>query len=332
MKCPTCKSKHAVRLGMTCGTCQYSFVFNPKQWETHGMTDGKFLAIIRKTSRNGTYYYSRDQLFVVHRTDPLNSRLAYAITAFFLTILVIALSFVHWILAVIFGLLALSAAYAIWRPVTWRTPREKWDRWIDLWLGAGKPMEGLVETPQQTEIASNPAPAADWPEDDLYDYGALRVLVVSNERLVDLLVMNHLHSNQHCVIVSHSGYPAHLQPQVRRMLEERDDLPVFLLHDATVPTVDLSRNLDQCDWLPLRQHPVIDLGFTVDDYSKISLFRRLKRAERAALPADSLPPAMLLAALASGFANGKPFSEELDKRETQLFWSSDGGGADGDFG
>ncbi len=324
MKCPTCQNRHQVRQGMTCSRCGYPFVFNPKQRETFRLTDGLFLSWIRKTSRNGTYYYSRNQLFAVHRTHPVSSRILSFLVASLFAPFAVFLAMENLLLGCSIGTLAASAAWGTWRPQTWRTPQHRFDRWIDQWRDAGKPLEGLVENPV---VADEPA---EWPEDDLYDYGAERVLVVSSERLVDLLVMNNVHAEQRCVIIAESGYPGYLQSRVRRLLEERDDLPVFLLHDASPYASEMAQRVQHCEWLPLDGHPVTDLGFTPDDFSRVSFARALKRHERQTLPADILPPAMLIAALATGFASGKPFADDLRDGGGQFIWSSDAG--EGDFG
>ena len=60
-----------------------------------------------------------------------------------------------------------------------------------------------------------------------------RILVVARDLLVDLMINNNRHTDQRILVLAESGYPDYLVPRARQLLEERCDLPVFLLHDAT---------------------------------------------------------------------------------------------------
>ena len=77
MKCPNCATNHLRgKQGMQC-KCGYQFVFDPKR---HGLTDGKFLSHVRRASRNGTYFFTENQLYAT-ACRSLNRR-AEAIAAF----------------------------------------------------------------------------------------------------------------------------------------------------------------------------------------------------------------------------------------------------------
>ncbi len=55
MKCPTCGKNHPKKLGLQC-SCGYTFVFNPGT--DPGMTDGKFVAIVRRASAGGDKFFT----------------------------------------------------------------------------------------------------------------------------------------------------------------------------------------------------------------------------------------------------------------------------------
>ena len=76
--------------------------------------------------------------------------------------------------------------------------REKFAVQLASWQ-AKYPLEKLLEG-RKLE-----APPPDWKEEDVYDYGAERVLVVDDDALVDFFVLNDFHAQQRCPPSAPSG-------------------------------------------------------------------------------------------------------------------------------
>gem|GEM_PF-4464628 len=71
MKCPECGYNQKVKYGLTCGHCNYTFCFNPKESGPLKVTDGKFRACIKSASQQGTQspYESSAVEIRLDRTD-----------------------------------------------------------------------------------------------------------------------------------------------------------------------------------------------------------------------------------------------------------------------
>jgi len=67
MKCPECqRNQRRGKEGMTCKSCRYTFLFDPKQDSfslTQKLHDDLFGKIITNASASGSYHFTRNQLF-----------------------------------------------------------------------------------------------------------------------------------------------------------------------------------------------------------------------------------------------------------------------------
>jgi hypothetical protein len=61
MICPKCRINHKKKYGLRCN-CGYQFVFSPDM--NKGMTDNKFLSLIKKASADDRYYFTFSQLYL----------------------------------------------------------------------------------------------------------------------------------------------------------------------------------------------------------------------------------------------------------------------------
>ena len=149
-------------------------------------------------------------------------------------------------------------------------------------------LPGLLTQPMlETDV---PAP---WPEPDLGDYGAERILVVDDRLVVDLLVRTWVHVNAHTVILSIDGYPAEARERARALVRERPEVPVVLLHGSAVvgPLAGMAvgRMLDAPN-LPVR-----DLGLPPNAARNLKVLRWARRLPN--VPVDCLPYRYLTAGL-----------------------------------
>ncbi len=332
MKCPECSSNvKRGKDGMRC-RCGYAFIIDPKIYTR--MTDGKFLALIRQAGRNGTYYFTANQLWNRYCKS-------YGMGC----IPAILLATVIWCLFIAFLMSAEGrGASNIWTPrsfmimlampvvltliampLRFRTlppgGRRRFDDMLSLWQSS-HPIEKLLTKPSLHQ------PPPDWAEKDIYDYGVEKILIVDQDLYVDSFVLNGFYAQARALILSVSGYPSYLAPRANRILQEHPDTPVFLLHDATPEGMGLEPRLRAAAWLDLKNITVVDLGLTPSDIKRIRGLRHLKPAkDEYRLPLDMIAYPMLAAGMVDALALGVPLGELIERPETQ-----DGGGSDGGFG
>lgn len=160
---------------------------------------------------------------------------------------------------------------------------------------------GLVHT-----CALRGAPnVEDWPEPDLLDYGAERILVVDDPLLVDLLVANGVHTSGRAIVVSLSSYPPAIVEQARELVARRPDVPVFVLHSSSMTpaaAAAATRGL-----LGSGERRLIDLGLAADAARRIKVLRWARRLP--SVPVDALPHGPLSSGLVAAMAGTSTLTE-----------------------
>ncbi|MEO2034160.1 MAG: hypothetical protein ABGZ35_18960, partial [Planctomycetaceae bacterium] len=303
-------------------------------------TDGKFVACIKSASQNGTQWFTENQLYAVFCRRMSRPQYKYALVG--LAPMGIALGIIMvgdhttlpYVLPLIAGTLVLTSVLAIacyfLRPTV---ERSRFDSHLKLW----KNRKGSKDFKLLTKPALK-KPPPEWTEPDIYDYGVERILIVERDILVDLFVRNGFHAEQRMLVLSESGYPSYMAPVARKLMDERADLPVFLLHDATAHGVGMEQRIRSGDLLPLRDHPLTDLGLFPADFEKLKRTNAYDVANKErALPADALMFPFLIMGMGSAFTHGDTFSTLLAQDTAYSSGGSSGsggcgGGGDGDFG
>ena len=318
MKCPNCAYNHPAKNGMTCGKCAYIFTFNPKTSSNLGMTDGRFLAAIRSASQNGVSYFTKNQLYAAYCRRQKRARAPSIIGV----IVALVIAIVMWnrnagvavVLPVMFAVLLI---WSMFRPPHVLTLKSFLGM-IDRWLRAGKPIDKMIQQPTLHQ------PPPDWSETDIYDYGVERILIVQRDELVDLMVLNNVHAEQRMLVISETGYPQYLMPHAKRVLEERDDLPVFLLHDADARGTSMRSRIASLN-LPIKDENVIDLGMSADDFKQLKRTQSFDRNNRQReLPVDALGTSFLLLGLGACFATQTTLSTLLSEHARESAVASAG--------
>jgi hypothetical protein len=156
-------------------------------------------------------------------------------------------------------------------------------------------------------------PAQNWPEPDLFDYGAERILVVDDARLVDLLVRAGVHLDTSAAIVSWYGYPARVWSACRRLVADRPDVPVYVLHGSAHGGPLADDRTRRLLGIPPASR-VTDIGLPQDAARRIRPLRKARGLGN--VPADFLPPAFLYGAIVESLAadrNEQPRSVEPEE-------------------
>ncbi len=224
MKCPGCQKNHRKKEGMTC-TCGYKFIFDPsieKNW-----TDNMFVSLLTKASHNETYYFTKNQLLSYARKK--RSFFSYfSFRDFILPVIAGLVTGAYTlipILGVAAGLLVLMITVFL-KEESRQLTLEELDYLLEKWEKGGKRNKYMITRPSLHK------PPPRWKEEDIYDYGISRLLIADEDILVDLLVKNNFHADQHTLVISETGYPEYLEKHVKKISKENPHLRVYLLHAA----------------------------------------------------------------------------------------------------
>jgi hypothetical protein len=358
MKCPNCTTTQKRKEGMKCNKCGYQHVFDPK---TDGITDGKFMALLKGASANDTYYFTYNQLYARYCQGRSNIVAAIVESSFgllgWLGLLAVAGGALGFLIGAVLeepfiiapGLLV--ALIGVVLAIVGRNSRQiapartlapdeaKLRGWVMQWERAGRPIARLLRAP------SLDRPPQPYREDDIYDYGVERLIIVDQDLIVDLFVKNNLHAEQRALVLSERGYPTYLLPHAQRLLAERPDLPVILFHDSTQQGAAMAGRLQSSSIFPLGGRRLVDAGLFPNDVPKIASIRStIPSARGNAVPADFLPFGAMAAGLAGVAGGGLLMSAALagaaqpphpdPARQQGASSSSDSGGGGGaaDFG
>ena len=328
MKCPECGHNHLRgKNGMVCRKCRRSFILDPKKWQSGGtgITDGKFLAILRRATADGTRSVTGNELFTQARQH-LQARaasvavLAVVVGAGLATAII---GLVHLsLVGLVGGFFALVAGVALCVQRS-GISRRNWNRVVETWK-AREPIPLLLEKPGLH------SPPPEWTEPDMYEYGAERLVLCERDILVDWLVRNGVHLKERALILSESGYPDYLLGPARRLLEDNPRLPVYLLHDATKSGRDMEARVRRSPEFAVADHPLTDLGLFEDDARGLRLPRYLRKTKNLELDCLTLPALTTLVAI--GFAEQIPLALVAQQvPPTGSGWEF-GAEVEGDFG
>ena len=178
----------------------------------------------------------------------------------------------------------------------------------------GWPFPGLIVAP-----ALDLAAPVGYPEPDLFDYGAERILVVDDPLIVDLLVRNGVHTDARSVIMANTGYPSQVAARAATLLEQRPDVPVHILHASNRSCDAMTAAAGTVLGAPdIRPH---DVGLSPLAARRIPVIRWARRLP--SIPVDTLPYQWLTTALVDALTTNTPL-EELGERDEDRYG--------GDFG
>ena len=296
MICPECGASGAAPRQARCGACSYEFVFQP---EADGTSDAEWLELVARTSSQGRYFFTVNQLYcqyargrvVVTRYISKRGRLGLLMIVVGLGMWMYALK-VDWGLTLVCGIAItlIGVAQVGTGVVTRREPasREPLLRWLGNWL-AQKPLAKLLRATTLAHAGLELCPAR-----------VECLLIVERDALVDLLLKNDAHQQLSALILSEAGYPERLVPEARRLLDERSDLKVIALHDATQRGISLKSRLQASPSLPLLDRPIVDAGLFAAEVGQIeALTSAFPASHTTQVPVDALSYPALVAGLAS---------------------------------
>jgi hypothetical protein len=260
-----------------------STVFDP---DLDGTSDLEWLELVERAS--GGRYFTENQLYLAYARGRVQVT-RYIARRGGLGLVMIVLGLATWIYAlkVDWGItLVLGIAVTLGGVacvgtgvVTRRDPvaRQRVADWLAKWQ-ARKPLERLVSGPTLGHAG--------------LEYRPTRVdalIVVERDTVTDLLLKNFAHAELSALIIAESGYPEALLPEVRRVLDERSDLRVILIHDATTAGVAMRGRVQDGKALPLAGRTLVDAGlFPADVLYLAELAPAIPAGHTSQVPLDSL--------------------------------------------
>jgi hypothetical protein len=265
MKCPECSNKQKATAGKTCKKCGYVFALDPR--EAPKLSDRQMKKAIENLSGTGNYYFTFNQLYAaLYRMASKSSAKnrvvlivavgAAAAIAFFIATeinLILAIAFVVGV--------ALCILWFLKRPVV--PNHEALVKAITTYRHF-HPMENLVDGTRFKRETSK-----ENLKKELFDYAPERILIVQSNDLVDMLVLNRFHFENKTVVVSASKYPEHVFQACQKFLQKRPDIPVEIMHDASMEGYQLKNKLVADDSWNLKDKDIKDLGLSVQDVGNI---------------------------------------------------------------
>lgn len=319
MICPECGASLAAPDQARCGACSYEFVFQP---EADGTSDAEWLELVARTSDGGRHFFTENQLYCQYaRGRVLVTRYISKRGQLGLLMIVVGLGMwmyalkADWGLTLVCGIAItlIGVAQVGTGVVTRRDPaaREPFARWLEKWL-AQKPLPKLLQGTTLAHTGLELCPAR-----------VECLLIVERDALVDLLIKNDAHQALSALILSETGYPERLVPEARRWLDERSDLKVIALHDATQHGVSLKSRLQASLSLPLLDRPIVDAGLFAAEVGQIeALTSAFPASHTTQVPVDALPYSALLAGLASVVRGALSISAGIFEADTRHDTSS----------
>ena len=286
--------------------CGYRFTFNPK---SDRMSDGKFAAILRKASANDTYFFTFNQFYSAYceRISKFSFlRLGVGAGIGLLLLVTLPFSLIVLLLLLIPPLKRKYAAFqhGLGNPPSVGAARKH----LEQWLNDGNTVERYI----RSTTLHDPPPA--WTEPDIYDYGVEGVLIVEHDILVDLLVKNNFHVESRVLVVSEQGYPNYLAPLAWKLIAQRPDLIVYLLHDSTPQGVQMRERVLAREGDKLRDRAIVDLGISPEIVARLKRLKHVgpKRLNYA-IPVDYLKYGALALGLSQAIAKNMDLSATIQK-------------------
>jgi hypothetical protein len=262
-----------------------------------GITDPEWLELVREASADGQRFFTENQLYLAYARNKVQVTryiarrgvLGLAMIAIGLGTWVYALK-VDWGITLVVGIaITLSGVACVGTGVvTRRDPaaREPVTRWLAKWQ-TERQLENFLAQPALSNAGLEYLPER-----------AQAVLFVQRDALADLLLKNGAQRELSALIVAESGYPAAVAVEARRLLGERSDLKLFVLHDATAAGVAMRARLQKSAAFPLGDRELLDIGLFPADVTWLAELAPAIPSEHTSLvPLDSLSFAALLSGL-----------------------------------
>jgi len=293
MKCPNCSINHRrKRLGIRC-SCGYPFSFTP---DSDALTDNQMHNLIKQASANNTRYFTQESLYGLYLKISRQSGVTPAIflLGVILSIIignVFEILFLFFI-ALVLGIIFIKKLAKSSKPVSYNVFSSMLNTWQKTYLKSNY----LIAEPS----LNKPPPMNE--EEDIFEYGVEKIIIVDKDLTVDMLVKNNEHANAKALIISTNGYPNYLIQPLKKILAEQPEIQLILLHAVNEDKHSMLSQFKIKTGVNFNEEKVIDAAITPTQISNIKPLRYLKSHEQYAT-VDMLPYAALTGIVALGAAD-----------------------------
>jgi len=271
MKCPQCTSDQKIKDGMICSKCGYLFALNPK--EKLKISDLGFKKAVEALSGPEGNYFTYNQLYAqIHKhavKSARGSRVKHIIISCIVG--VVATLFLGTFFRdftqlgarayVIVGIIAaLVVIIRIGRRphVSDNDVRDTIRSYLSM-----HPIERLADGERFKRMES------DAFDREFLNYAPERILIVERNDMADMLLLNRFHVENKTLVVSAHRYPPHAFRACQEFLVRYPDLPVEVMHDASMEGLRLKERLQADKQWHLQGREIKDLGLFAHNVDKL---------------------------------------------------------------
>lgn len=293
--CPSCGYCSEPPQRPICGQCGYLFVLDVRKGTL--ISDKEWFDLTSQATRNGTRFISSDRLYAFFcegwRNDhPPAKPLS--------VLLLLAAAVLFWLDQQVLVLFAILGALTSWFVPRHKTPSQAWFQEIcQRMTRAGRHSPMVIDTRSCLDLPTL--------HDSSQSHDSIKqILILQRQIQVDLFLLNGFHLDGQTLILSAGGYPQLHLDLAERFLNECPELPVFLIHDASLKGSRMMTFLQQSDFLPLGGHPIYDLGLSEEQAFDMKVFKNLGRRNDEVRPFDMIDQDMLFLAISEAMTSQNP--------------------------
>ncbi len=265
MKCPQCHHSQKFKDGMTCNACGRPFALNPKQKPF--LTDMAFGKIMDRLSGFGHYHFTRNQLFSQIVRFIRKKQKTGRILFFIGSCLILAAVFLYFFIVPFVPILMIGGFFGVILVLSSLSRRvsisaKLIDDIIDTYQ-AIHPIDLMVDG-RRFEGSKD-----GYMDEEMTQYAPEQILIVERNDLADMLILNRFHFENKTLVLSAEKYPAHAFDAFKNFMAGHPDIPVCLMHDASIKGRGMrERLLSDPSW-GLKPENVKDLGLFPEDTKRL---------------------------------------------------------------
>jgi len=251
MQCPECGSFHKYKDGMTCSSCSYRFVTNPK---VNGFGDKRIKNAVTKLSE-GDSYFTQEELYCkcYKRKSPA---IAIVISAIIIIVGVLFLLSNPNFLGIL--MIVAGTLFILWSLFSDKTDDNVVDA-VNAYIRKYYP-PNLLKTEKIKDSSFKQLNYEDFMPDHF--------LVVDCKETLAQLLTNGFHRDNNCLIMTSDKFPKKAFDFYKLTKQKNPDTKLHLFHDASLGGDMIGNNIVADSSWETNLEDIIDLGVSTDNLNK----------------------------------------------------------------
>ncbi|MCP4520347.1 MAG: hypothetical protein GY827_01405 [Cytophagales bacterium] len=271
MRCPKCDYNHRTgRYGSSCSRCEHKFTIVSDE----NINDYLFHKASMKASKDLSFFFTKRNLYLAYLQDfekkITRKQWIYGGIAGLFLIGLLGSYYIFAIAIIVFCLIKFSQYTFFNKPISF----EKLMSYIPDWQKNNRlsTLDNLVDE-DKLQLSKVPKHTS---ENDVFEYGVEGIVLVDQNYYVDWLVLNNFHFTNRVVVLSVNQYPKYLAPQVQKLLDSSENLPIYFLHDGIN---DKDKMLAKAkEFLSFKKQEIlIDLGLFPQHFHEQQILRKRRK-------------------------------------------------------